>query len=374
MWDDDDLDRVLDSRDALPEMTQEYEEPMVIVGTDVISLYPNMEVERVVENIKEAVRTSKLEFKGVDYLERVRYLALNWDAETCRKSNLRRVLPTRRGRRGSRPSIISPGPRGRLRGDQEQWIFPDVVLEEWEKREILAEVVGLAVQAMFGNHYYEFGGSKFHQAQGGPIGLRGTCAVARVILQLFDSKWTKRLEECRIVTWLVMRYVDDCRALLPPIRSGWRWLDGGLKYTKRWEEEDRGVSGEERTKEIIKKSMTGIEEYLQFTAESGMEFHEGWLPTLDTSLKVSRTNKVKYRFYEKETTTRYTVQKDSAMEENVKVQILAQDMVRRLNNSSEDLGMVQRKRLVDNYAQKLLNSGYAVAQVRRIIVSGIKGF
>ena len=62
------------------------------------------------------------------------------------------------------------------------------------------------------------------------------------------------------------------------------------------------------------------------------------------------------------------------MEENVKVQILAQDMVRRLNNSSEDLGMVQRKRLVDNYAQKLLNSGYAVAQVRRIIVSGIKGF
>ena len=134
------------------------------------------------------------------------------------------------------------------------------------------------------------------------------------------------------------------------------------------------MSGEESTKEIIKKSMTGIEEYLQFTAESGMEFHEGWLPTLVTSLKVSKTNKVKYRFYEKETTTRYTVQKDSAMEENVKVQILAQDMVRRLNNSSEDLGMVQRKRLVDNYAQKLLNSGYAVAQVRRIIVSGIKGF
>ena len=194
-----------------------------------------------------------------------------------------------RGRRGSRPCIIGPGPRGRLRGDQEQWIFPDVVLEEWEKREI------------------EFEGKKFHQAQGGPIGLRGICAVARVILQLFDSKWIKRLEECGIFTWLVMRYVDDCRALLPSIRSGWRWLDGGLKYTKRWEEEDSGVSGEERTKEIIKKSMTGIEEYLQFTAESGMEFHEGWLPTLVTSLKVSKTNKVKYRFYEKETTTRYTV-------------------------------------------------------------------
>ena len=76
-WDEEDLDRILDSRDALPEMIQEYEEPMVIVGTDVNSLYPNMEVGRVVENMKEAVRTSKLEFKGVDYLEGVRYLALN---------------------------------------------------------------------------------------------------------------------------------------------------------------------------------------------------------------------------------------------------------------------------------------------------------
>ena len=198
--------------------------------------------------------------------------------------------------------------------------------------------------------------------------------MARVILQLFDAKWMKRLEEHRIITWLVMRYVDDCRALLPPIRSGWRWMDGGLKYTRRWEEEDKDMPGEERTKEIIAKSMTGIEEYLQFTAESGMEYQEGWLPTLDTSLKVSKKNQVKYRFYEKETTTKYTVQKDSAMEENVKVQILAQDMVRRLNNSSEDLGMVERKRLVDSYAQKLLNSGYGVPQVRRILVSGIRGF
>jgi len=33
-----------------------------------------------------------------------------------------------------------------------------------------------------GHHYYTFGGKTFHQTRGGPIGLRGTCAVARVAM------------------------------------------------------------------------------------------------------------------------------------------------------------------------------------------------
>ena len=86
------------------------------------------------------------------------------------------------------------GPRGKTKGDQEQWAFPDIVLEEWERREIIAEVVKIATKAMFNHHYYEFGGKTFHQAQGGPIGLRGTCAIARLVLQIFDSKWKSKLE------------------------------------------------------------------------------------------------------------------------------------------------------------------------------------
>ena len=42
---------------------------------------------------------------------------------------------------------------------------------------------------MFERHYYEFDGGKFHQEKGGPIGLRGTFAVARFMMQLVDKKW-----------------------------------------------------------------------------------------------------------------------------------------------------------------------------------------
>ena len=61
-------------------------------------------------------------------------------------------------------------------------------------------MIGTATKAMFQQHLYKFGGKVFNQAQGGPIGLRGTCAVARIILQLFDSKWKIRLEELGIRT------------------------------------------------------------------------------------------------------------------------------------------------------------------------------
>ena len=118
----------------------------------------------------------------------------------------------------------------------------------------------------------------------------------------------------------------------------------------------------------------GVESYLEFTVESGEEFSDGWLPTLDTSLKVGEQNQILFRFFEKETSSTKTVQKRSAMEENSKQQVLANDLVRRLCNSMEQLGEEERRRIIDNYFQKLLNSGFNVEQVRKIVVNGIKGF
>ena len=120
--------------------------------------------------------------EGVDYLEGSRYLALNWTQEQCNKSKLRRILPVRRGRSGSRPGLKGAGPQGARRGDQEQWKFPGVELEDWERKEIVAEVVSMAARGMFKHHFYKFAGKTYHQSQGGPIGLRGTCAIARLVM------------------------------------------------------------------------------------------------------------------------------------------------------------------------------------------------
>ena len=106
---------------------------MVLIESDVVSLYPNnLEVQEVVKSVKEAIVESRIMWEEIDYLEGARYLALNWTQEQCNRSKLRRVLPVRRGKRGCRPGLKGAGPCGPTRGDQDQWKFPDVVLEEWE--------------------------------------------------------------------------------------------------------------------------------------------------------------------------------------------------------------------------------------------------
>ena len=83
--------------------------------------------------------------------------------------------------------------------------------------------------------------------------------------------------------------------------------------------------------------MQDVFKFLRFTTETEEDFPENWLPTLDLELKVEE-NKVLHRYYEKPTTTRLTVQLRSAMEERNKMQILSNDLVRRLLNSMEEVG------------------------------------
>ena len=93
-----------------------------------------------------------------------------------------------------------------------------------------------------------------------------------------------------------MRYMDDGRAFLHPVKRGWRSTGDKLEYCKKWEIEDAGKSQLEVTVEVVKESMRGVTDYLKFTYETGEDYDGGWLPTLDTSLKVSPHNQTKYKY------------------------------------------------------------------------------
>ena len=87
------------------------------------------------ERVKQAVPKNNIKWEGINYMEAVRYIALNWTEAQCRSSKLRRVLPWRRKSNGSRPGVRGAGPKGPMVGDTEQWIFPRVVLTEEDKLE-----------------------------------------------------------------------------------------------------------------------------------------------------------------------------------------------------------------------------------------------
>jgi hypothetical protein len=259
--------------------------------------------------------------------------------------------------------------------DQEQFKFnPNICITQRDKREIISTVISIAVKVMFSTHVYTFGGEFYRQTSGGPIGLRSTCAVARLVMKVWDDKWLERLALLKVQIEEAMRYMDDGRTALYRFKCGWRWSMGKILYCKRWELEDKELSGLEITKRIVEGTMKGLEEYLVFTMETESDFENGWLPTLDTELQVTADNMVLYRFYEKPTNPNTVLHMRTAMAEDSKIRSLSNEVIRRLLNTSEDVPDSVRCAILDTFAQKLYNSGYGLYQIRRIILGGIKGY
>ena len=52
-----------------------------------------------------------------------------------------------------------------------------------------------AVLAIFKTHTYSFGSKFFLQIKGGPIGLRSTCCVARLVMMWWDDMLVEAVEK-----------------------------------------------------------------------------------------------------------------------------------------------------------------------------------
>ena len=66
--------------------------------------------------------------------------------------------------------------------------------------------------------------------------------------------------------------------------------------------------------------------------------------------------------------------KRSAMPEGVRRATLNQELIRIMVNTSELVDKPKRLDIVDNYAQKLINSEYSLDETRRVIMGGLKGY
>ena len=142
----------------------------------------------------------------------------------------------------------------------------------------------------------------------------------------------------------------------------------------KWAREDQDKSLLDITVEAMRQSMVGIMEYLTFTVETGDDYGDGWLPSLDTSLLVGENNTILYKYFEKPTTTNTTIRRNTAMAENAKMQSLSNDLIRRLLNCKEGLHSSYRAKVIDDYGRKLRTSGYELEQTRRILLNGMKGY
>ena len=365
----------VNSKEVSNNLVQDRTRKMVIIGSDAVSLYPSMTKVESADEVASAVLESSIKWEGINWKEATRFLVLGRDETWCRGSKLWRVLPRRKFDHGTKPGLTGAGPMGANTDDENQWQFrKDVYLTEQDRKHIMAEVLRLAVEIMFDTHIYTFGGHFYKQKEGGPIGLRSTCALARVVMARWDIKWKNRVAESNIQVEDDGRFVDDARNFLYPLRPGWRWEQDELWFSREWEQEDQLLSPIERTKRAVFGSMQGIVKCLAFTVETEEDFQDGWLPTLDFKLRVNSNNVIEYAFFEKPMASNQCLQTDTALNQNCMIRSLSNEVIRRLDAFNETVSHRMRIEALDIFCQKMLNSGHKVATIRSILVSGIKGY
>ena len=66
--------------------------------------------------------------------------------------------------------------------EEEKFTHPQREATEEEKLILFATALEIVVRFLFSNHLYQFGGQTFLQSKGGPIGMRLTMCVARIVM------------------------------------------------------------------------------------------------------------------------------------------------------------------------------------------------
>ena len=102
------------------------------MGADVVALYPSLNAEGTQDMIKKAVLESEVAICDMDYKEATRFLAMKMSKEEVNNHKLRKVIPKRKHKNGTRPNMSSKLAKGvgDVSEDHEQWTWPRVQLND----------------------------------------------------------------------------------------------------------------------------------------------------------------------------------------------------------------------------------------------------
>ena len=189
------------------------------------------------------------------------------------------------------------------------------------------------------------------------------------------------MERSKMELLLLTGFVDDVRQGGTSLRIGlryniekkeWNWSKDAFNEDLILREE--GENRDQRMVRICLPVCNSINRDLEFTAETASDFKDMRLPTLDFSLWLEN-GKVNHSYFQKPMKTQFVLMRESAMSQQQKIQILANDIVRRLSNVNvgevpkEDISMIMEIAI-----RELKTSGHKRKEVSEIVCSGMTGW
>ena len=253
-----------------------------VVGADVESLFFTLDGLETANACYKAILDTELELDN--YKKGLECVAMHYTKEEVLVNPFRRVLPTRTFNKSARPGVTGPM-------EDNKWDHKDLEVTDFKRKLTIGAVVQVAV--VMDTQLYTFNAKYSNQSFGGPIGLRATCACARMPGRCVE------VPDEGLQTGTGGQAYGQHHGLPGLPGAGWRRHNWSLAFCHEWEQEDRSEGGSmsRKTGEPLRRSMNQVFNFLNFTIELEEDFHEGYLPTLDIQVKVLDTGRATYKYF-----------------------------------------------------------------------------
>ena len=153
----------------------------------------------------------------------------------------------------------------------------------------------------------------------------------------------------------------------------WTWSEEALR-----EDEDLRETGENRDKRMVRLCLpicNNVNKDLEFTAETSHDFESGRLPTLDFELWLENDGELNHSYFQKPMKTPYVIMKRSAVAQHQKVQILSNEVIRRLSNVNHlRIPVEEISKVMEVFIGEMKTSGYDRGETREVVTFGIIGW
>ena len=236
------------------------------------------------------------------------------------------------------------------------------------------KLFGLALERLINismrNHVYSFNNVKRLQSEGGATGLDETGEVADLLMLWWLQKFVNVLDKLGLKTNLLTLFKDDLGVITDKIPIGMAY-ENKVLVAKNTEILEGNISDEIHTAKIFCQIANEIVDMLKFTYDTPEMNSDGFMPILDLKAKLSQNGKVIHQFYEKKTKNRRVILASSALSWSQKRTILTQEALRRLKNTSSEMGVEAQNLHLSDFMLKLKDSGYD-EKFRKEIVSSAK--
>ena len=195
-------------------------------------MFPSLRASDVAKIVKDEYLRAQLEVE-VDDGELALFLAIEVDRDELKDLGLGEVTNKRR-RRGGRPILITTKWIVGERGGQSENLFhdPERRPTPMERRRMFALLLELLVVKVMGNHCYSVNGVNKVQLEGGPIGLKLSGALAKVVM----LSWSRRFKAATTIAladfayfelYMLLFYVDDTGVAVEELEPGCRYIEEG---------------------------------------------------------------------------------------------------------------------------------------------------